>query len=508
MDALSTKDPRNALASWNGYEYQGQIALIVVLEKLIEKKLPIEKCELMLEDLEDFSIYCGGERISTHQVKATVGKTIKDNKKALYNMAVGLQERDRNKTTKAYLHTSQDLDVTNWRDDVKTEIEKFVPETEKNLKDCLSDSPQINMRIEKLRERFRKNGNIQTRRPGVWEEIYRLMEIVKEESEINDVNLINAINEYLNSLVSVDLSKDNLLDRILYYDYCNHINVDRKKTRTRIEELIREYWGKETANLRAGSENRYRYELQEIVHSYVAKHHDGNVSQERISFTDIEQILNQTSLEGREYKILRNKDVFFEKMEEYCVDECTKEAESCEDCDLHIKKMWFKNMTDKEIERVFHLISPHMNKTIEIDSNIVNENGLMDSYFHTLAEMDYGKVIHNCKVVYQDKKDNYMLTDISVPRRGREGIGRGLIKNESVEKICNDIMENREFAKERMEIDALIVDNKMEERIRLNQMCKKLTESTRKEDDWSYLKITEKKDVCLVDAEKFIDEHR
>jgi len=60
MSVPDTKDPRNALVSWNGYEFQGQIALIVVLEMMIERTFPVEKCELLLEDLEDFSIYIEG----------------------------------------------------------------------------------------------------------------------------------------------------------------------------------------------------------------------------------------------------------------------------------------------------------------------------------------------------------------------------------------------------------------------------------------------------------------
>lgn len=45
MDSSNEKDPRNALASWDGYEFQGQIALIVVLEMIIARKFSTEKCE-------------------------------------------------------------------------------------------------------------------------------------------------------------------------------------------------------------------------------------------------------------------------------------------------------------------------------------------------------------------------------------------------------------------------------------------------------------------------------
>lgn len=513
MNLPNTKDPRNALASWNGYEFQGQIALIVVLERMIEKKFPTEKCELLLEDLEDFSIYVEGRRVSTHQVKATKDKSIKDCKEALYKMALGLQTNNKDKQTNAYLHTSNNLDTKDWDIKVKDAIEGFVPEAEKDLNKVLSIDSEITRKIEKLKERFHEKGTFKTNRNGVWEDIYRLMGEVSHESEILGENLRHAIEKYQKSLDKVDLSKDDILNRIQYYNYRNHVNVDRKSTRERIKELIQEYWGEEIAELREKNIDKYRLELQEQIHCYVVDNHENEPNRKGIPFSVFEEILNQTSPRDREYKILRNKDIFYEKLEEYC-EQCRFERgdqlNGCGKCDLHEKKLWFKDMSEVELERVFYLMSPHVNKSLDEDSNIVNEDGLADSYFYTLNNMDFGKIVHNAKVVYQKGKDNCILTDINIPRRqsSREGIGRGLTENETIEKICSDILENREFAKERMEIDALIVSNQKEEKIRLKDMCRRLTESAKTEDEWSYLKITEKKDICLLDAEKFVSENK
>lgn len=505
MNSTNTKDPRNALASWNGYEYQGQIALIVVLEMLIKKKRPIDKCELMLEDLEDFSIYCNGERISTHQVKATNDNSINDYKEALYKMAASLQNSSSKKTI-AYLHTSNILNTDNWSEKVKKSIERFYPEVVKTLNKCLLDCDEIDRIIGILKKRYSEKGSFKTRKKGVWEDIYRSMDDVGKESEITGKKLKNAIEKYLKSLPKVELSRDKLLDRILYYEYRNYTNVGRKETRGHIEKLIKEYWGDEKAEIRNGSEHRYRYALQELVHRYVVNNHDGNMRGERIKFTDIKCILDEESLGTREYKILRNKDLFFEKLEEYCEDAC--EHKRCEDCDLYEKSVWFKSLSNLEIERVFHLMSPHVNKKLDEDSNIVNENGLMDSFFYALNHIEFARIIHNAKVVYQEGKDNCMLTDIQVPRSTNTGILRGFMDNGAIEEICVKVMENREFAKERMEIDALIVSNQGEEDIRIDDMCKKVVGSTKKNNDWSYLKITEKKDVYMVDSYKFVEEHK
>lgn len=505
MDSKNIKDPRNALASWNGYEFQGQIALIVVLEMLIEKKVPVEKCELMLEDLEDFSIYCDGERVSIHQVKATSDKNISDYKEALYKMAVSLRNNS-NSGIIAYLHTSNMLHTRNWKDDVKSSIEGFVPETEKQLNGCLSDCKEIKRRVDTLKARYREKGSFKTRKRGGWEDIYRSMDDVEQASEITSENLKKAIENYLNNLPKVDLSKDKLLERILYYKYHRGNNIGRKETRECIEKLIKEYWGDEKAEIRKGSEHRYRYALQEIIHHYVAKNHEGNMTGDRIKFTEIKCILDTESIGTREYKILRNKDLFFEKLEEYCEDECAHKR--CEGCDLYEKSVWLKGLTNQEIERVFHLMSPHVNKKLEEDSNVVKEDGLTDSFFYTLNHMKFAKIIHNAKVIYQEGKGNCMLTDIYVSRGTNKNVIRGVINNSTIEEICAKIMENKEFAKERMEIDALIVSNPSGEIIKIGEMCKTLVESTKRRDDWSYLKITEKKDVCMIDSYKFVEEHK
>lgn len=513
MSVPDTKDPRNALPSWSGYEFQGQIALIVVLEMMIKREFPIEKCELMLEDIEDFSIYAENRRISTHQVKATKDKNIKDYQEALYKMALGLQKNSSDKKTIAYLHTSNTLETKDWNLKIEKAIEGFVPETEKKLKKSYDDDAEINMRVEKLRKRFQEKGTFKTNRMGAWEEIYRLMDEVLEESEISGENLRHAIEEYLKSLDAVDLSKNNILERIQYYRYRNRANVDKKGTRERINRLIREYWGEKKAEMRKEDIDRYRYKLQELIHCYVADNHECVLNRKGINFFEFEQTLNETSFGTREYKVLRNKDLFYEKLEEYCEYcryEKEDEQEDCSGCDLHEKKSWFKNLSIWELERVFHLMSPHINKELKEDSNIVNETGISESYFRTLKDIDFGKIVHNAKIVYQKGRDNCMLTDIIIPRdpATREGIGKGLTENDTIDRICNDIMENREFAKERMEIDALIVANQKEEKIRIKEMCKRLSESVREEDEWSYLKITEKKDIYLWDAMEFVDKYK
>lgn len=496
-----TKDPRNALASWNGYEYQGQIALITILEMMQNDGFEPERYELMLEDLEDFSIYCDGELISTHQVKATSGKTIKEYAEALYYMAVSLQEKSGSKTAKAYLHTSEHItDMAEWKDKVIVAINDFRPAAQKELSDCIKDIDKLQYKVQRLRDKYNNRGKFKTRRLGKWEEIYRLMPDVKAAEEITCEKLKIAIQEYVDSMVVIDTSKDELMDRILYYAHGNDNAVDCKKTRDCIEKLIIEYWGKDLSESRRGVECIYRYELQELIGRFVAEHHKGNVGGETVAFIEIKEILDKSSRrDTKEAALLRNKDEFFKELEVYCVHECEADIE-CEKCDLLEKRAWFEKMQGKELERAFYMMSPHKNDAIENVATILDA-GLRNCYFHALHSKKSGNVVQNCKVVYQEKEDNYLLTDIQISRRATGTIAEGLINNE----IVNNIMENPEFRKNRMEIDALIVDNKGQtEMKKFDEMFSKFTVSDKDEADLSYYKITRKKDIGFVDVDTFI----
>lgn len=64
----------NAAASWDGFNYQGHVALYVVLEMIYDLKIPytdLAKYYFELEGIEDFAIFKNDECISIHQVKSS-----------------------------------------------------------------------------------------------------------------------------------------------------------------------------------------------------------------------------------------------------------------------------------------------------------------------------------------------------------------------------------------------------------------------------------------------------
>ena len=509
---LMKKDPRNALPSWRGYEYQGQIAIITALEKMIDiQQSKGEKCiedyAVMLEDMEDFALYYKEKRISLHQVKSTKKNSIHSYKEALYEMAKNLKMESLNINLQAYLHTSVELNDVSWQKDITIEIKGFSKEKKSELTNILDDEQKLEERVIELRKRFRKNGSFKSRRTGFWEKIYQKMDDVEKADDIVVDNLKTAIRAYINDLIMIDTAENNLLKRILYYRYKNGEKiVAETDTRNYIEELIKEYWGSEVSNYREGSENVYRYKLQEIVGRYVVDNHNA-ISPQKISFCEFKRILDETSIGTGEYALEKNKDLFFETQVAFCED-CEKSESVCEQCDVKMKCDWIANMTNSQLEQVFCLMSPDVNKGIGSNSNfILNKDGLSDSYFYTLNDCsEPGEILYDSMVIYQKDIHNYILTDISITKHTRTSTYRGLCENKELEKICLKILNNSDFAKKRMEFDRLIVNNPREDEVDVEELCKKIVGTSKdKEKIPSYYKITHKKNLRLINAEAFVE---
>ena len=119
------KDNWDATNSWSGYNYQGKIALFVVLKKINElismgKMDEIEKYSVELEWLEDFSILYksddGVQYKTIHQVKAKDKHNITDYEDALVKLYYKIVNY---KTIEyAYLHVCKSINYIEdeWND--------------------------------------------------------------------------------------------------------------------------------------------------------------------------------------------------------------------------------------------------------------------------------------------------------------------------------------------------------------------------------------------------------
>ena len=114
----------DASSSWNGYMYQGKVALLVALKK-INESTDIEKYWLELEGIEDFSIGFEESYESVHQVKNRQDKAIKDYREALSNIVKRI--KDYPDISSGYLHTKNEIKVDDWEKEIQKELLSYYP---------------------------------------------------------------------------------------------------------------------------------------------------------------------------------------------------------------------------------------------------------------------------------------------------------------------------------------------------------------------------------------------
>jgi len=97
--------PFSAIFSWQGYEYQGHVALFVALQKIKEligsEPIEISNMILEIEGAEDFSIKCSESYQSLHQVKRGAVNLDNDGKFDKFSFIISLLQYD---VKKGYYH--------------------------------------------------------------------------------------------------------------------------------------------------------------------------------------------------------------------------------------------------------------------------------------------------------------------------------------------------------------------------------------------------------------------
>ena len=423
-------------------------------------------------------------------------------------------ENIENKEVIAYLHTSEELQYNDWKKEVIDVVGSFVQKKKKELEELLDDSEKMQLKVKELRKSIAKStGKVSRRKGEVWNAICDAINI-NEPEDINEKSLEEAIKKYLDGLKPVDIQSLMEAERIQLYEYDeNNMSIGVKETEEYIEKGIERYWGEGLSSKRKGSSNIYRLYIQEIIEQNVTTRHENKLENEPITFKKFVDKLKKEIGTTEEQRILENKDMFFRWKKEFCDDKCNKIGE-CVECDLAQKEEWISGMSLENIKNAFYMMSPDVTADISKEAvTLVHENGLFDSFFLTLKSLQQARVDWSGMVLYEKSK-RYWLTDIEVNRKNQRRVYKKLSDNTTIESVCTHLMQNHEFGAKRMEIDSLIIFNESgEEEIEnienlsgdtgsLEGMRDKLAE--KKEREPSYEKITHKKAVSLIDAEKFI----
>lgn len=501
----SENDQRCAIPSWSGYIYQGQIAIVVVLEKIKKIRVShgdISRYAISLENIEDFSIYCDENVESIHQVKATKETNLSNYHEALYYMAKNLLKASN--INNAYLHTAYELSYNNWQEDLLQAIQQ----NNDRLQRIIQNDALLDNMVSQLQSKLTGNFKIDRRISCEQYEILSRIEI-KSKSDINADSVRKAIQEYINNYDITDPANSGVLSKIHIYNYSDHSTyVPITSVDDKIESLIQELWGPEEASLKSNV-NQYRQILQQIIDENVRERHVDLNSSVRIPFKNFWESLNGPLPTNGEQRLLDQKDILFNERQIFCRDNCP--SAFCTNCDLTEKMLLISTMKSVELKKFLYMLSPHISNNIaDTATNLLSEEGLASCTFCSLQQLEKSQYC-DYKLVYSLNGKQYLLTDIYISKNRQKEIFRNILKNSTVEQVCESISQNREFGPKCMEIDSLVVSDicnncvtdifEEAHKLGLDQVEENDKEKNK---EYSYMKITHKKKVSMTNVTDFI----
>lgn len=243
----------DASSSWNGYMYQGKVALLVALIK-INESTDVEGYWLELEGVEDFSIGFEEFYKSVHQVKNRQDDAIKDYREALSNIVKRI--KDYSSISSGYLHTKNEIKVDDWEKEIQKELLDYYPEKIQQIEKIVIDSDMQSKAYDEILEKWNEKTKKLSRKT---KDIYKLLiEKIEHENDLNDKSDItievfkSACEKVLcDEKANYDFAEKKLaIGKIELFAYPNgNTFADSSEIIDMTINEIRNYWG-ESAKLR------------------------------------------------------------------------------------------------------------------------------------------------------------------------------------------------------------------------------------------------------------------
>ena len=408
-EASTIFNSQDASSKWSGYNYQGKVALYVVLY-LINNPQELNKQDndnwdlfaLEIEGLEDFCILKNNEYISIHQVKAyESSNAISNFKNALWGLLGKSIEVE--SIQKSCLHTLGKIDQLKDRtEDNKTKIKALEPR-----KDSL-------------------------------EENYKKAYIDDNESLECAFGKLAFYNQHISYRLDVGLEEiDNLVKQEIKEYYLMNNSEKNKIEADYLDAIF----------------NKLLYELG----VYIYKRHKKELKQnDYIYFTTILEYLNNgVDLATHEYFLLELRRVFGEENSNYCSD-CIEDEEfsneKCKVCNIDRYKnedIWFDDTKFIDFIRNINLHIQFDREDLHIEdiSAISKYTNGYNSILETIEKYNKDVYVNENKVKFEKNTHKYISTSIkhlkiSDKRKESEAkrISQDIIKNiESDAKLLLDL---------------------------------------------------------------------
>ncbi|ALC84841.1 hypothetical protein AM499_02690 [Bacillus sp. FJAT-22090] len=198
----------DASPSWNGFNHQGRIGVLVVLTMINNLKLSLNACnsyELELEWLEDFSIKKDNDYIAIHQVK-TYNKTApSEYKEAIWLLLAKVTDFPNIK--KCYLHSTSK--ISNLKD-LETRLYEYKPPKKETKR---SENEEDNEKDKNKKEDNKKYWTPRqchdyVKSTGKYKEVFAKFEVYKYEDDCQHCNM-DEVEDKIKNQLSI-FYKDNI----------------------------------------------------------------------------------------------------------------------------------------------------------------------------------------------------------------------------------------------------------------------------------------------------------
>ncbi len=516
----------DASASWNGYMYQGKVALLVALKKINDIE-DISGYWLESEGIEDFSIGLGEEYKTIHQVKNRKDKNLKDYREALSNIVKKI--RDYPEIEKGYLHVKNQISINNWDKDIYNELLDYYPQKIQQLEEIVACNKSFNEAYDEILGKWnQENKKFDKRTNDIYKMIIKIMEV--ENHFENKADITKEVFKIACEKILIDekenydfAGKDNVINKIKLFNYFENeeskedaskkIKGKFNASSSEIIDMslmeIEKYWD-EISEYRTQKKEIYYMKLLALINENITERAEDGSKKIKILFDEFKRILDEKSVEicksTIEEALLRLKYLYMKEKEEFCTDNIclVKSCENCDNCNLEVISDVILQYSLPELETIFRIMALHKIENLtEKGSELFSKPELENSFFSGITEINKEFFISEYKVLCQIH-DKYMLaTTIDAERQGRKNKTiEGLIRN-NIQDVCNKIINNDEYDTTLMEVDKLVTRNFDTEDIFVDA-CKinLITEDNEPEDNLKYMNITRTKKVGLISVKK------
>lgn len=500
----------DASASWNGYMYQGKVALLLALKKINEDD-NIDNYWLESEGIEDFSIGEGGKYLSIHQVKNRKDDKLEDYREALFNIVKRI--RDFPDIENGYLHTKNEIQIDDWDKQIIDQLMNYYPEKIQkleNIVECPERKDEVYQEIlSKWNEgRSKLNRNTSDINKLIIKEIEEKNEINNKEDitiEVFEAACKNVLSDEKVNYNFVD--KEKAIKKIKLYRYEDNLYADSSKIYEMTEKEIKLYWADKAA-FRVGKEELYYFQLLQMINDNVTERAEQKSKEMHIPLKRFKDILDKNAKEinitSKEECLLRLKDLYMKEKDAFCDDEgCqVKSIDNCEKCKLSKISTYIALCPLKNLEVIFRIMALHKSEELTKDGfELFSEPELINSFFAGITEVDKDFFLKQCKVLCQVKDKFIMSTTIDVGRIPKRTF-KGLLEND-IQDVCNNIIKNDGYDTTLMEVDKLITrdydtEDIFQEACKINLISEK---DDKFEDKLKYMNITKTKKVGLISVE-------